>query len=129
MLINKYNIKIEDSGKARHIYDAMDFYGQMDGYKKLDRETFNTSWRKGEKNHEWEAKTYIFTDAKGIKVRLHLNTPHEKQGETEKPIRNKETLEIIIFKKKGRPLRQQEIEDAVDKIEKITGIRDIKIFI
>ena len=129
MLINRYTIEITDSGKARKIYDQMDFYGQMDGCKDIERENYVTSWTKREGNHSWEEKTYIFTDSKEIKIKLHLNTPHYKDKidsrEIERPIRNKETLEIIIFKE-GGTLDGQEIKNSIDKIEKLTGMRGIK---
>lgn len=123
MLINEYIVKITDNRKARIIYHQMDFYGQMDGYEEIERESYTTSWMKGEGNHSWEEEIFSLTELEKIRVRLRLNTPH---NEEDHPIKDKETLEIIITKRKGGSLEKIEIENIMDKIEKLIGIRGIK---
>ncbi len=127
--INKYVLTIEDSRKAVLIDGLMNHYGLMDNYNRLKRDSYTTNWKKGKGNHEYEDKIFTFTELKKIKIRLHLNTPHyiEKKGDREihRPIKDKESLEIIITKKRGGSLSKEEIRDAIYQIERETGERGI----
>jgi len=130
MPINKYVLKIADSRKAVKIDEGMHFYAVMDNWSGVREDSSTTSWCKGEGNHEWEEKTYTFTELEKIKVKLHLNTPHYEENvedrKIDRPMRGKETLEIIITKKRGGALGIQEIKNTFDRIEKTTGIWKIK---
>ncbi len=120
-------IEIRDNREARHIYDRLEFYSKMNGCKDIERkdEDYITSYTAGEGNHSWEEKTFTSEELKDIKIKLHLETPH---NENDRLIINTETLDIIIFKENGT-LEEQEIKSSIDLIEALTGTKNIRKFI
>ena len=120
----EYKIEITDNREARHIYKRLEFYGIMDGCRDIERKDkdYITSYTAGEGDHSWEEKTFTSEELKDIKIKLHLETPH---NENDRPINNTETLDIIIFKENGT-LEEQEIKSSIDLIEALTGTRDIE---
>ncbi len=126
MPINKYVLDIQNNRGAAQIASQMNFWGQVDNYPNLTRDSSITSWTEGEGNHEWEEKAYTFEGLEKIKVKLHLNTPHYNDNGIERPMWGKETLGIVLTKKRGGALGRKEIEEIIDRIEAETGVRGIR---